>query len=131
MPFLLISQPSAAIEPKDFEEYFENETDRQETEVSCRMLDLTWFLQDRRNFNSLSAELQGLSTKAYRSELVEFLIEKYWEESQQYIMRRYMIPNLIYIAWSVVYMKEVMNAQANGGSVPAWFSISWLILWAY
>jgi len=58
------------IEAKTYEELLSEYDDRQVGNVSVRMLDMTWFFRNNKNFVSFATLLQDLSNKAYSSELV-------------------------------------------------------------
>jgi len=105
------TQATTEIKVGDYDEFFLDEgfEDRQLSRVDVRMLDLTWFFSDRKNFVSFTTMLQGLSSKAYSSELVECVLDKFWEETRTYITRRYMIWHLIYAASALILMKIALD----------------------
>mmetsp|Transcript_20161 Transcript_20161/g.27243 ORF Transcript_20161/g.27243 Transcript_20161/m.27243 type:complete len:87 (+) Transcript_20161:1541-1801(+) len=78
LPFFVHLQPSAVIVKSDYQEKLQDYEDRQVREVEVRMLDLTWFFAEKKNFEAFTTMLQGLSNKAYSSELVEYVLDQFW-----------------------------------------------------
>ena len=75
-----------------------------ERPVSVGILDMRWFYRHNKTFAAFSLQLNSAPSSYYASEFIECMLDQFWEKAQKEIIKRKLIPYIVFITTTAFYM---------------------------
>ena len=66
---------------------------------------MRWFFKNRKTFVAFSTQLKRASNSFYASEIMACLMNQFWSDAQLIIVKRKLIPFVMYILSTAFYMQ--------------------------
>ncbi len=81
--------------------------------INVRMVEVGWFLSDRKNFVAFSKLLQDLPSKVYTSKLLKAFLHHYWASTQKKIIREQFLPYTVYATGCIIHYAKVLDDNGD------------------
>lgn len=103
--------------------------------VTAKVLDIGWMFNRCHNFLQIAVALQDQPDQFYKTELVKYIFDEFWEQEQRRIILWQLVPFFAYLVVSLVnfgIICEPREADIEHNTLPVYVSCGvHLALWIY